>query len=197
VADSTSPETLRAQPVARLRARGRITDPVVAAAFARLPRHLFTPPGTSLSAAYADAIVATKRGPDGKTLSSVSAPWLQAHLLAAAGLRPGARVLEVGSGGYHAALIAELVGDEGRVVGVDIDADVVANARTALARAGYPQVHVSGPPPAVWSPISSACWPSGTRSTVPDPGRGSLCIAAAAGCPRWKGCGYSCPAATR
>ncbi|WP_285688958.1 methyltransferase domain-containing protein [Actinoplanes sp. NBRC 103695] len=44
--------------------------------------------------------------------------------------------------GYNAALIAELVGPTGTVVSIDIDPDVTANARTALARAGYPNVHV-------------------------------------------------------
>ena len=142
VADSASPEILRAQLVDRLRNRGWITDPVVAAAFARVPRHLFTPLGTSLSTAYADAIVATKRDPDGKTLSSVSAPWLQAYMIEQARLRPGACVLEIGSGGYNAALLAETVGPSGAVVTVDIDADVAANARAALSRVGYPQVQV-------------------------------------------------------
>lgn len=142
LADPASPEALRAQLVELLAAKGWITDEQVAAAFARVPRHLFTPEGTALADAYADDIVRTKRGPDGKALSSVSAPWLQAFMLREAGIRPGARVLEVGSGGYNAALCAELVGPAGRVVTVDIDADVVANARAGLARAGYPQVQV-------------------------------------------------------
>jgi protein-L-isoaspartate(D-aspartate) O-methyltransferase len=63
-------------------------------------------------------------------------------MLEAAGLEPGDRVLEIGSGGYDAALAAELVGPAGRVVSVDIDPEIVANARTALATAGYPQVEV-------------------------------------------------------
>jgi protein-L-isoaspartate(D-aspartate) O-methyltransferase len=52
-------------------------------------------------------------------------------------------VLEIGSGGYNAALIAEIVGPTGAVTSIDIDSDVVTNARAALARAGYPQVHVA------------------------------------------------------
>lgn len=68
--------------------------------------------------------------------------WLQAYMLETARLRPDARVLEIGSGGYNAALIVEIVGDTGVVVGVDIDADIVANARAGLDRAGYPQVQV-------------------------------------------------------
>jgi protein-L-isoaspartate(D-aspartate) O-methyltransferase len=68
--------------------------------------------------------------------------WLQAWMLEEAALRTGGRVLEVGSGGYNAALAAEIVGPAGRVVSVDIDEDIAANARTALVAAGYPQVTV-------------------------------------------------------
>jgi protein-L-isoaspartate(D-aspartate) O-methyltransferase len=41
-------------------------------------------------------------------------------MLEQAGIEPGMRVLEVGSGGYNAALIAELVGDAGTVISVDV-----------------------------------------------------------------------------
>jgi protein-L-isoaspartate(D-aspartate) O-methyltransferase len=68
--------------------------------------------------------------------------WLQAYALEQAGLRSGGRALEVGSGGYQAALIAELVGSDGHVVTVDIDADITGQARTYLDRAGYSQVQV-------------------------------------------------------
>jgi protein-L-isoaspartate(D-aspartate) O-methyltransferase len=58
-------------------------------------------------------------------------------------LAPGQRVLEIGAGtGYNAALIAQIVGEKGSVVSVDIDADLVARARASLAAAGYPQVRV-------------------------------------------------------
>ncbi|GGK79415.1 methyltransferase, FxLD system [Mangrovihabitans endophyticus] len=135
-----TPELARQQLIDQLTARGWITQPAVAAAFAAVPRHLFAPEGTSIEAAYADDTVVTRRGPDGKTTSSISAPWLQAYMIEAAALKPGSRVLEIGSGGYNAALLAEVVGPAGMVVTVDIDAQVVANARTGLARAGYPQV---------------------------------------------------------
>lgn len=112
------------------------------AAFAAVPRHQFAPAGTSLVAAYADDTVITQRGPDGRTSSSISAPWLQAYMLEQAQLQPGGRVLEIGSGGYNAALLAELVGPHGTVVSVDIDPRVVTHAAAALTTAGYPQVRV-------------------------------------------------------
>ncbi|BCL14706.1 methyltransferase, FxLD system [Micromonospora sagamiensis] len=138
----SSPEEARARLVDRLLADGRIASPEVEAAFRRVPRHLFAPDEVSVDAAYADDVVITKRGPDGRATSSISAPWLQAMMLEAARLQPGGRVLEIGSGGYNAALIAEVVGPRGMVTSIDIDSDIVANARAALDIAGYPNVQV-------------------------------------------------------
>ncbi|MEU4819904.1 methyltransferase, FxLD system [Micromonospora aurantiaca] len=138
--DTELTHSARARLVDTLLADGAITSPAVEAAFRRVPRHLFTPSGVSVEAAYADDVVVTRRGPDGKATSSISAPWLQAAMLHAAHLQPGARVLEVGSGGYNAALIAEVVGPHGTVTSIDIDPAVIAHARTALDTAGYPHV---------------------------------------------------------
>src|SRR5262249_23692318 len=52
------------------------------------------------------------------------------------------RVLEVGSGGYNAALLAELVGPSGQVTTIDIDPDITERARSLLDAAGYPRVNV-------------------------------------------------------
>ncbi len=73
---STSPEQLRTTLTARLVAKQRIRTPAVEAAFRTVPRHLFVPEHVTAAQAYADDIVATKHGPDGKTTSSVSALWL-------------------------------------------------------------------------------------------------------------------------
>jgi protein-L-isoaspartate(D-aspartate) O-methyltransferase len=103
-----------------------------------VPRHAFTPPGTSLAAAYhANLAPIAKAAADGTHLSSVSAAWLQARMIAQAGIVAGMRVLEIGSGGYNAALIAEVTGREGRVVTIDIDPDITARASVALAATGY------------------------------------------------------------
>ena len=53
-------------------------------------------------------------------------------------LRLGMKVLEVGAGsGYHAATIAEIVGDTGHVFTVEYVDKLVAIARNNLSRAGY------------------------------------------------------------
>ena len=111
------------------------------AAFLAVPRHLFTP-GEPLHRAYANDIVVTRTDSAGMPTSSVSAPGMQAVMLEQAQVRPGMRVLEIGSGGYNAALLAELAGPAGQVVTADIDPQVTARARDCLARAGYPQVTV-------------------------------------------------------
>lgn len=131
--------------------RGRLTDELVAdgtivskeveAAFRAVPRHLFAPEAT-LAQSYAQDTMRTKRDEHGITISSVSAPQIQAMMLEQAGLRTGMRVLEVGSGGYHAALMAELVGEDGEVTTIDIDPDVIDRARGCLTEAGYPRVRV-------------------------------------------------------
>ncbi|MGI5185415.1 methyltransferase, FxLD system [Dactylosporangium sp. CA-152071] len=142
VAASSAAE-LRQRLVAQLTADGAITTDAVARAMLAVPRERFTPPGTDLTDVYgAYNAVITKRQPDGRAMSSVSAAWLQARMLEQARIGPGSRVLEIGSGGCNAALIAELVGPTGHVVSLDIDADVVAAAQSALTTAGYPHVQV-------------------------------------------------------
>lgn len=125
----------------RLVAEGAVTRPEVAAAVRAVPRHLFTP-GLSLEQAYANQVVVVKRDRYGVPTSSVSAPDIQAMMLEQAGIRPGMRLLEIGSGGYNAALMAELAGPEGEVTTVDIDPAVTERARRCLDEAGYAGVHV-------------------------------------------------------
>ncbi|RLK54454.1 methyltransferase, FxLD system [Actinokineospora cianjurensis] len=143
VADATStPDELRAAMVAEMRRQGDFSSSEVEAAFARVPRHLFAPNETAEAAYRRNDIVERKYDADGLVTSSVSAPWLQATMLEQAELRPGMRVLEIGSGGYNAALIAELVGETGQVTTLDIDAEIVERSRRCLDAAGYPHVAV-------------------------------------------------------
>ena len=118
----------------------RLPDAVVAALRA-VPRHLFTP-GVPLARAYEDIYtsVITKADEHGVSLSSVSAPWIVAGMLAQLDVRPGQSVLEIGSGGYQAALLRELSGPHGSVTTLDIDPGVIARARACLDRAGYGDV---------------------------------------------------------
>ncbi|WP_155359055.1 methyltransferase, FxLD system [Acrocarpospora macrocephala] len=127
--------------VSRHRALGLVLSDEIESALRTVPRHLFTG-DVNLEAAYEDTAVVTKRDERGVSTSSVSAPWLQAMMLGQAGLKPGDRVLEVGSGGYNAALIREVVGPSGSVTTIDIDAEITDRAERYLAHAGYTDVEV-------------------------------------------------------
>lgn len=134
--------TLRQAMVATLRDEGLITTDSVAAAMNVVPRHDFAP-GEPLEKVYqTNTTLVPKIDAQGRQTSVVSASHIQAIQLELAEVRPGMNVLEIGSGGYNAALIAEVVGPTGSVTTVDIDADVVDRARAGLRRAGYEQVNV-------------------------------------------------------
>ncbi|WP_310429667.1 methyltransferase, FxLD system [Catenuloplanes niger] len=136
--DSERAYELRTALVDQLVTDGLIVSPAVADAFRTVPRHLFVPADTPLEVVYAiDRSVITKTGENGEHLSSVSATYIQAREIEQAGVTAGMRVLEVGSGGYNAALLAEVVGADGAVVTVDIDPDITARATALLAETGY------------------------------------------------------------
>ncbi len=113
----------------------------VEAALRTVPQHLFGP-GLPLGKAYADRAIVTKRNERGGSISSVSAPSTHAMMLGQLQVGPGQRVLEIGSGGYNAALLQELVGPDGSVTTIDIDQEIVDRARACLATAGYRDVRV-------------------------------------------------------
>lgn len=121
--------------------QGAIHDERVEAAFRAVARHVFVP-NVSLEVAYTDDVVLMKTNEAGVAISTVSQPTVVALMLEQADIQPGHRVLEIGSGGYNAALIQELVGPDGEVTTIDIDADVADRAQQRLTAAGYPEVKV-------------------------------------------------------
>lgn len=119
--------------VEKLRSSGIVASDAVAQALATVPREQFMPPETPLEEAYGvDSAVITKTDEHGRSISSVSAAYIQAAMLEQANLATAMQVLEIGSGGLNAAYIAEIVGPTGQVVTVDIDPDVTQRAVDAL-----------------------------------------------------------------
>jgi protein-L-isoaspartate(D-aspartate) O-methyltransferase len=132
-------EAPRKSLVAAMRREGTLTDAAVAHAFETVPRHRFIP-GVPLLEAYADRAI-TIKGEAADALASISQPSMLARILELAAVHPGNRILEIGTGsGYNAALLAELAGTGGRVVTVDVEADLVEAARAVLADCGYSTV---------------------------------------------------------
>jgi protein-L-isoaspartate(D-aspartate) O-methyltransferase len=142
VPDTTS-ATLRRDLVRRLRDAGHLRDDRVAEAFAAVPRELFLAAHVErhgVDDVYRDDAIVTRRdAATGRPTSSSSQPAIMARMLDMLGVGPGDRVLEIGAGtGYNAALLAHLVGDEGAVTSVELDADVAVDARRALLAAHSP-----------------------------------------------------------
>jgi len=86
-------------------------------------RHLFTPDG-SLEDAYSTNLAVITKQPGDETVNSVSTAWRIAEMLGQAvdtheGGVAGLDVLEIGPGGYNAALL-RVVGDTGSVTTVHI-----------------------------------------------------------------------------
>ncbi|TWD84834.1 protein-L-isoaspartate(D-aspartate) O-methyltransferase [Kribbella amoyensis] len=139
--DSRYAGSLRSALAAKLVDTGAIRSRPVAAAVRSVPRHLFVP-NVSLEIAYTDDVVLMKSDDAGTAISTVSQPTVVAMMLEQAGIAPGHRILEIGSGGYNAALMSELAGPGGAVTSIDIDAEVTSRARQALAGTGYQGVRV-------------------------------------------------------
>ena len=94
----------------------------------------------ALQRIYSDQGLMMRSPPDH---SAASQPALVVTMLHELGLEPGRKVLEIGTGsGWNAALIAHGVGREGVVHTVDIQHDLVEQAREHLAEAGHPSVHL-------------------------------------------------------
>jgi protein-L-isoaspartate(D-aspartate) O-methyltransferase len=107
--------------------RGRINDRVVEA-MARVPRELFVPERLK-SEAYYDMPMPIGYG------QTISAPHMVAIMCEILDLQEGMKVLEVGGGsGYHAAVMADLVGPEGHVYSVERIPELVAWARRTCKR---------------------------------------------------------------
>jgi len=113
-----------------LKARG-IKDPKVLEAMGKIPRQLFVEESLR-DEAYADHPLPIGEG------QTISQPYVVALMTEAIRLKPGDRVLEIGTGsGYQAAVLAELVKD---VYTVEIRKGLAETAAKHLADLGYKNV---------------------------------------------------------
>jgi protein-L-isoaspartate(D-aspartate) O-methyltransferase len=113
-------------------ARG-VTDPAVLRAMRAVPRHEFVPAGARADA-YADQPLPIGHG------QTISQPYIVALMSELAAVKPGDRVLEIGTGsGYQAAILAELGAD---VYSIEILEPLARRAGETLRRLGYDRIHL-------------------------------------------------------
>jgi protein-L-isoaspartate(D-aspartate) O-methyltransferase len=131
---------LRRRLVGKLESASAIRSDAVRDAFLTVPREIFIPAVADeqgIGAVYEDEAYPTKTDQRGDPISSSSQPQIMALMLEALRLAPAQRILEVGAGtGYNAALISAIVGPRGRVTSIELDPDIAADARGAVAEAG-------------------------------------------------------------
>ena len=114
-------------------ARRGIGDPHVLDAMRAVPREAFVSPGWEAHA-YEDGALPIEQG------QTISQPYIVALMTEIAGIRPGEKVLEIGTGsGYAAAVAAEIAR---WVDTIERHAALAETASERLAAAGYKNVAV-------------------------------------------------------
>jgi protein-L-isoaspartate(D-aspartate) O-methyltransferase len=110
-----------------------ITDAKVLEIMSRVPRHLFVKKSLQ-SEAYADHPLPIGEG------QTISQPYIVALMTQILAIKPGERVLEIGTGsGYQAAVLAELTD---QVYTMEIQASLAKEAAERLQEFGYKKVRV-------------------------------------------------------
>ncbi len=105
-------------------------------ALKKVPRHIFVPEKYR-KYAYVDQPLPIG---ENQTISAIHMVGIMVELLE---LEEGMKVLEVGAGsGYHAAVIAEIIGERGAVYSVERYPRLAEMARENLRKAGYKNVFV-------------------------------------------------------
>jgi protein-L-isoaspartate(D-aspartate) O-methyltransferase len=116
----------------QLKARD-ITDPRVLAAMGTVPRHRFVP-GYLTPLAYSDQPLPIGSG------QTISQPYIVALMSQWAEVKPGDKVLEVGTGsGYQAAVLAELTD---RVLSIELLPELAESAKNRLRDLGYERIQL-------------------------------------------------------
>lgn len=114
-------------------ARKGIKDESVLAVMRKVPRHLFLPEEAT-AYAYIDSPVRIGSG------QTISQPYIVALMTELLSVKPGHRVLDVGTGsGYQAAILGELAAE---VHSIERHAELAVAAETRLATLGYENVAV-------------------------------------------------------
>jgi protein-L-isoaspartate(D-aspartate) O-methyltransferase len=123
----------RAEMVEHQIARRGVNDPLVLAAMARIPREVFVLPGWEEEAYEDQPLPIAER-------QTISQPYIVAYMIEAAGLKPGERALEIGTGSGYAAAVMAAIGAQ--VYTIERHPGLAETARRRLQQLGFHNVEV-------------------------------------------------------
>ena len=122
--------------IASLKQSGFIISDHVEKAFSKIYREDFVPLHLK-NVAYVDRPFEIGNG------QTISAPHMVAIMVEALDIKPGQKILEIGSGsGYHAAVVSLLVGNDGQVFSIERIHALAESAKENLDKAGCNNVTV-------------------------------------------------------
>jgi len=129
-------ESKRKDLINRLKYEGRIKSQDVENAFLDVPREIFVTENMK-KYAYLDSPLEIGNG------QTISAPHMVAIMVEALDLKKGQKILEIGAGsGYHAAIVARLIGQEGHVFTIERFESLAEIAKKNLKKANITNVTV-------------------------------------------------------
>jgi protein-L-isoaspartate(D-aspartate) O-methyltransferase len=150
-----------------IRAHG-VRDPRVLEAMARVPRHQFIPRGYRSGAeCYGDHPCPIGCG------QTISQPYIVAYMIEKLDVRPGNKVLDVGTGsGYQAAVLAEMGAE---VYTIEVVPELAEHAAAAFRSRGMTSIHArhgdgyrGWPEAAPFDAILAACAPADIPPALTD-----------------------------
>jgi protein-L-isoaspartate(D-aspartate) O-methyltransferase len=116
----------------QIAARG-IRNPHLLKAMREVPREAFVPPALA-DQAYEDMPLPIEAG------QTISQPYIVAVMIAAAGVAPGGKALEIGAGsGYAAAVMSRIAN---RVIAIERHGELAALAEARMRQLGYDNVRI-------------------------------------------------------
>jgi protein-L-isoaspartate(D-aspartate) O-methyltransferase len=169
-------EKERQRLVRHLIEQGYIRTDEVQQGFLTIPREEFTPPSLK-NFSYVDTPLDIGNG------QTISAPHMVAIMCEALDIKKGQKILEIGTGsGYHAAIVAQLVGKTGKVYTIERFESLAKNAKNNLDHIGCTNVIVEvgdgscglpayQPYDRIYVTCAAPCIPEPLRDQLRDPGK--------------------------
>jgi protein-L-isoaspartate(D-aspartate) O-methyltransferase len=169
-------EQEREQLITNLRRAGYIKTERVKQAFFAVPREVFVP-GFLRNHAYVDTPLDIGQG------QTISAPHMVAIMCESLDIKEGQKILEIGAGsGYHAAIVAQLVGETGRVYTIERFESLAKKAKENLEQTNSKNVVVEigdgscglpsyKPYDRIYVTCAAPCMPQPLVEQLNDPGK--------------------------